>query len=122
MRVLARLRRLGDLASDQSKGHEQVLYLVSITTIILFMSAVGFYGVEAEANPDIDTLFDAIWWASVTSTAVGYGDITPMTTEGRLIAMALMFYGVALIGTLAGFVTSAVTQRATTYDKPTEQN
>ena len=49
---------------------------------------------------------DGIWWAFVTATTVGYGDISPSTTYGRLIAMVLMLVGVGLIGSLTSTLTS----------------
>lgn len=49
---------------------------------------------------------DGIWWAFVTATTVGYGDISPDTAYGRLIAMALMLVGIGLIGSLTSTLTS----------------
>jgi voltage-gated potassium channel len=44
----------------------------------------------------------SVWWAIVTLTTVGYGDVYPITTAGRITGVVLMFSGVALIGVLAG--------------------
>jgi voltage-gated potassium channel len=52
----------------------------------------------------IKTAEDAIWWALVTVTTVGYGDKLPVTTEGRIIAAFLMVTGVSLFGTFTGFI------------------
>ena len=49
---------------------------------------------------------DALWWAYVTITTVGYGDLYPVTTEGRLIAAVLMTIGVGLFGTFTAYVAS----------------
>ena len=49
---------------------------------------------------------DGIWWAFVTATTVGYGDISPNTLYGRLIAMVLMLVGIGLIGSLTSTLTS----------------
>ena len=57
-----------------------------------------------EAN--IKGVEDAIWWAFVTITTVGYGDRFPVTSEGRLIGALLMTAGVGLFGTFSGFVAS----------------
>jgi voltage-gated potassium channel len=49
---------------------------------------------------------DAIWWSFVTSTTVGYGDISPSTNAGRIIACVLMLVGIGLIGSLTSTITS----------------
>ena len=58
------------------------------------------------AEPQIKTFGDGIWWALVTITTVGYGDITPFTTLGRLIAGSLMFVGLGLIATVTAIVSA----------------
>ena len=58
------------------------------------------------AEPDVKTLGDGIWWALVTVTTVGYGDITPFTTLGRIISGALMFIGLGLIATVTALVSA----------------
>ncbi|WP_078596101.1 potassium channel family protein [Evansella clarkii] len=55
-------------------------------------------------EPEIETYMDAVWWAIVTSTTVGYGDLSPETIIGRMIAVVLMIFGIGLLG----LVTSAV--------------
>ncbi len=64
--------------------------------------AVLHFEVGPAAN--IKTPQDALWWALVTITSVGYGDRYPVTAEGRLVAAALMVAGVGLFGTFAGFI------------------
>jgi voltage-gated potassium channel len=61
---------------------------------------------EVHADGNIKTADDAVWWALVTITTVGYGDRFPVTTEGRVIAVVLMFAGVGLFGTFSGFLAS----------------
>jgi voltage-gated potassium channel len=76
--------------------------------IVSFASITVLY-VEGEApTATIRTPGDAFWWAIVTVTTVGYGDILPVTPEGRLIASLLMVAGVGLFGTLSGLVASVL--------------
>ena len=64
------------------------------------------YSAERSVNPEFGSFGDAMWWATVTITTVGYGDITPITTAGRITAVVLMFSGLALLGVLAGALAS----------------
>ena len=60
------------------------------------ISATALYLAESGTNPNIRSPFDAIWWGVVTLTTVGYGDIYPLTPEGRVAGMALMILGITL--------------------------
>ena len=73
--------------------------------VLVVGAAVGYYS-EHPTNPEFATFGDAIWWATVTLTTVGYGDIVPITTAGRFDGAAIMFMGVALLGLLAGSLAS----------------
>jgi len=64
------------------------------------------FGVEHGHNSAIQSVGDAFWWAIVTTTTVGYGDVSPVTTEGRIIAVALMFVGIGFIGVFTATITS----------------
>lgn len=77
-----------------------------IAILLVIFSAIGILQVENEPNSNIKTAEDAIWWAYVTITTVGYGDKFPVTTEGRIIAAILMTTGVGLFGTFTAFVAS----------------
>ena len=73
--------------------------LYSIVLIVVCSFVV--YQVEP-ASSGYATYGDALWWGFVTFTTVGYGDLVPVTTTGRVMAVILMIGGVALIGVLAG--------------------
>lgn len=65
-------------------------------------------------EPEIDSLVDGIWWSLVTATTVGYGDISPQSGLGRLVAAALMIIGIGAIGLLtATFATYFIDGRRT---------
>ncbi len=75
-------------------------YTVIITAFVVCLGAVGISQIE---NMPLD---DSFWWAFVTATTVGYGDISPSTDFGRLIAGTLMLAGIGLIGSLTSTITS----------------
>lgn len=84
--------------------------VTSVVTAVAFVAVVGALAVlDAERqHPEaaISTIGDALWWAAVTVTTVGYGDLTPITTEGRLVAIALMVTGIGLLGVITATIAS----------------
>jgi len=80
-----------------------------ITLVMILFSTTLIVEVERKApNALIKNGGDAVWWALSTITTVGYGDIYPVTTEGRFIAAGLMMVGIALFGSISAFVTSKI--------------
>lgn len=78
----------------------------TLAVLLVIFSAIGILQVETDPNSNIKTAEDAIWWAYVTVTTVGYGDKFPVTTEGRIIAAILMTAGVGLFGTFTAYISS----------------
>ena len=76
--------------------------------LIFFVLLFGYVFYLTEDN--VKTFGDGIWWALVTVTTVGYGDITPATTVGRFVASALMFLGLGLIATVTAIVSAKFVQ------------
>ncbi len=75
-----------------------------LLALIFFINIFGYLFYITE--PQIKTFGDGIWWALVTVTTVGYGDITPLTTPGRVVAGGLMFIGLGLIATVTAIVSA----------------
>jgi voltage-gated potassium channel len=83
---------------------KSLFYIISVTLGVIFVSSSLFYILELEQNKNVSNLFDSVWWSVVTLTSLGYGDIFPVTVGGRIIGMFLMFFGIGLIGVIAGSV------------------
>ncbi len=77
-----------------------------IAVLLMIFSSIAILHVEVHPNSNIKTAEDALWWAYVTITTVGYGDKFPVTMEGRIIASILMTAGVGLFGIFSGFLAS----------------
>ena len=76
-----------------------VIYMAGAAGVLALAAAVVMYDVEHRApGANIKTFPDALWWAAVTITTVGYGDRYPTTTAGRLVGVGLMLLGLAIIG------------------------
>jgi voltage-gated potassium channel len=109
---LLRLVRAGAVAtiglrmSRRLFGRRKFHYTLLIATAVVFMGASGVFLFESESNRSIGSFGDALWWAVVTATTVGYGDVSPVTLEGRLIAVVLMLTGIGVIGLFTATVAS----------------
>jgi voltage-gated potassium channel len=79
---------------------------VAITTVfVAYIAAVQITITErAVEGSNIKNFADGLWWAITTVTTVGYGDRYPTTTEGRLLAVMLMFMGISLVGVITASV------------------
>lgn len=74
----------------------------------LIISALGLFWAEQGQNDNISNLGDAVWWAIVTMTTVGYGDVYPVTGEGRIAAGILMILGIAFFSFLTATLTASI--------------
>lgn len=88
----------------EQRAQSGILAAGLIAVVLIIIASLAVLVVEAGADGNIRTAEDALWWAVTTITTVGYGDRYPVTTEGRLIAVFLMFAGIGLFGTLSGFL------------------
>lgn len=90
-----------------------VMYVITTSSLLIFIAALAVLEAErGEASAHITNFGDAVWWAFVTISTVGYGDLTPVTVTGRFVAVGLMIAGVAMLGvvtaTLASWLVSRV--------------
>ncbi|MBY8879856.1 potassium channel family protein [Actinacidiphila acidipaludis] len=97
----------------------RVIAYGSMTALLLgFASALAVYQQERNApGATIRTFGDSLWWVSETLTTVGYGDVTPVTPGGRVIAAFVMVLGLALLGAVTGSFSSWLIQTFTREDE-----
>ena len=74
--------------------------MLGVCSIIILLGAFGIYNFEK--NITVNTFIDSIWWSFVTATTVGYGDVSPSTLPGRIVAVILMITGIGTIGSVTG--------------------
>lgn len=83
------------------------VYAVGAVVLLVVCGALAITDAERGASgANIVGLTDGLWWAFVTITTVGYGDMSPVTTTGRLVAACLMVGGIGLLGTVSGMLAS----------------
>ena len=106
------LRRMGrqELADELSERRAAATFLFTIwlTVVVIEVSGCLIFAAESgDPNANIKTAGDSVWWGLVTITTVGYGDRFPVTPEGRLIGVMLLFAGIALFTVLTGFIANS---------------
>jgi voltage-gated potassium channel len=91
----------------ENRSRYATFLTILLTLIVLTVSSVLVLQFESQSpDANIKSGGDALWYAVVTITTVGYGDFYPVTTAGRLTAMFIMFMGVGIIGALASILAS----------------
>ncbi len=94
-----------------------ILYTISGAVLLVYVASLAVLQAE-RGQPDahITNFGDAIWWAITTITTVGYGDMYPVTTTGRVIAALLMIGGISLVGSITATIASWIVQTVAVDD------
>lgn len=105
-------RSIKTFSSVLSTKRFEFFTLMIFAGIVIFVSSVLIYVMEAN-NPSspINTMFEAIYWSIVTISTVGYGDVTPITEAGRVVAMFVIIAGIAVLAFTTSLVVSAFTEQ-----------
>ena len=104
LRLLALARVLNRSAAGTLVG-QVTTYVIGTAVMAVFLGSIAILDTEQEAaGANITTFGDALWWAAITTTTVGYGDVYPVTTQGRFIAIGLMVVGIATVGAITASV------------------
>jgi voltage-gated potassium channel len=103
---LARVARIVMAATGARRLFERLGAVALVAVGVVVVGAAVGYRAEHATNSEFKTFGDALWWAIVTLTTVGYGDVVPKTTAGRVDGVMIMITGVAVLGLLAGSLAS----------------
>lgn len=86
---------------------EEIFVLLFYTTIVLIILSFIVFQVEHDAQPDVFTnVFQTMWWGVATLTTVGYGDMYPITTAGKIITSVITIIGIAFVAIPGGMFAS----------------
>lgn len=92
-------------------AREELVLFSCVATLLLYFSAVGIYYCEHGAQPDkFASVFHSLWWSVATLTTVGYGDVYPITTGGKIFTFAVLLVGLGIVSVPAGLVASALSK------------
>lgn len=88
---------------------EELVLFGCAALIILYLAAVGIHYFESEAQPDkFASVPDSLWWAIVTLTTVGYGDVYPITIGGRFFTSVVLIMGLGFVAVPTGLLAGAL--------------
>lgn len=111
VRLVILITALQRAAGSAIRGRVAV-YTVSAAVLLVLVASLAVLESERYAPGAKITHFgDALWWSITTITTVGYGDITPVTSTGRVIAVLLMIGGISLVGSITATLASWIVER-----------
>jgi voltage-gated potassium channel len=100
------------VAQAQARALLAAVFTISMLVII---AATLMYALEHQAQPQaFGNIGQSVWWAIVTMTTVGYGDVTPITTAGRMLAAVIMLLGVGIVALPAGMLAARFSEELQT--------
>ncbi|MBR5468711.1 MAG: ion transporter [Firmicutes bacterium] len=108
--------------SEVISGKRQQLFSsVFIILVLMVASSLCMYSLEHEAQPEVFTnAFSGIWWSASTLLTVGYGDIYPITTMGKILSIAITFLGVGMVAIPTGIISAGFVDQYSTIKKRSE--
>lgn len=113
MKIRAFTKAIKKVSSALSSSKNELFISLSVSLALVFIGAVLMYFVEGSTQPEaFGSVPRALWWSIATLTTVGYGDVYPVTTLGKLIAAFVAFVGIAAVAMPAGILAAAFTKGA----------
>ena len=124
-RFLRYFEQMRMLSKVLKKEKVVLLSVLGIAIFYVVITALVMFIVEPRINPvtgevTFETFFDALYWATVTLTTVGYGDLTPVTNFGRLVSMFSALFGIAVIALPSGVITASYMEELKSMKKEAE--
>ncbi len=94
-----------------SIAKEEIILFSCVAGVVLYLSSVGIYHFEHEAQPEnFRSVFDSLWWSVATLTTVGYGDVYPVTAGGRVFTFIVLMAGLGIVAVPTGLIASALSK------------
>lgn len=112
LRLLALARILDRSAAGSLAGRAAIYISAAATSAVLLGSLAVLDAERGAKGANLTTFGDAVWWACSTVTTVGYGDLYPVTAQGRAVAVVLMIVGIGIVGAVTATVATAMLARA----------
>ena len=122
LRLLAFARMLNRSATG-GLIERAAVYVAGVAVVAVGLGSVAILDAEQDApGANITSFGDALWWACTTVATVGYGDRYPVTTEGRVIAVALMIVGIGIVGAITASVATWMVSQVQKQDRREDES
>ena len=120
---LTRYSQSMTLMLNAISGHiRSFIAAITILVVVMLLAASGMYVFERDAQPEaFGSIPHAMWWAFATLTTVGYGDVTPITTWGKVFGAAITVVGIGMVALPAGILASAFSEQLRQREKMYEE-
>ena len=120
-RVNAYYDSLGVITEVISSKRQQLFSSVFILLVLMLASSLCMYSLEHEAQPQVFTnAFSGIWWSVSTLLTIGYGDIYPVTTMGKIFSIFITFLGVGMVAIPTGIISAGFVDQYTRIKRISE--
>ncbi len=105
-----------DIVRDLMTQRGAKLVVAAVLLCLVFGAGGVFLAERDSPDANINSFGDALWWSATTMTTVGYGDRFPTTPEGRGVAVALMFFGIAALSSLTAVIAATLVREHENLD------
>ena len=109
LKLVRHVDALQTFGAALKRSKEQLFVFFTVALFFLYLAAIGIYHFEHEAQPDkFQSVFHCLWWSIATLTTVGYGDVYPVTTGGKMFASLIVLLGIGIVAAPAGIIATAL--------------
>ena len=120
-RVNAYYDSLGVITQVISSKRQQLFSSVFILLVLMLASSLCMYSLEHDAQPEVfSNAFSGIWWSVSTLLTIGYGDIYPVTTMGKIFSIFITFLGVGMVAIPTGIISAGFVDQYTRIKRISE--
>lgn len=106
---------------ERLANHRGLAWFVTAWLALMVICSLALYAAENGINAAVGSPLDAMWWGVTTITTVGYGDVYPVTPEGRIAAAVLMLLGISIFGVITATITSYLLSTGASPSDPIER-
>ncbi len=111
LKLLKHARSIHNFIEVLADRKFELVTLLILLVFVVFVGGLSIYIAEGHKNAQINNLFDALYWSFITITTVGYGDISPISTSGKIIAFIIIVLGIVMISFATSVLVSAFSEK-----------